>query len=61
MWEYEWNNERQRPILENIIKNALGVNEHKVFARKCKIKIVENTASLRDFFDKNNIQGFRPR
>lgn len=61
IWEYEWNNKRQRPILENIIKNAIGVNDKKIYARKCKIKIVNRTAELREFFDTNNIQGFRSR
>lgn len=60
IWEYEWFNERQRPILENIIKNALGLCENKIYARKCKIKVVNKTSELREFFDKNNIQGFRP-
>lgn len=59
IWEYEWNNERQRPILENIIKNALGINEHKIYARKLDIEVRESK-SMREFFDTNNIQGFRP-
>lgn len=58
IWEYEWDNPRQRPILENIIKNALGLNSETIYARKCKIEI-RSSASMRDFFDKNNIQGFR--
>ena len=59
VWEYEWNNERQRPILENIIKNALGINENKIYARKCTI-IEKPSKEMKDFFNKNNIQGFRP-
>lgn len=58
IWEYEWNNPRQRPILENIIKNALGLNDKTIYARKCKIE-VRPSASMKDFFQKNNIQGFR--
>ena len=58
IFEYEWNNERQRPILENIIKNALGVNEHKLFARNLDIE-ERPSNSMKDFFNKNNIQGFR--
>lgn len=60
VWEYEWFNERQRPILENIIKNALGLCDNKIYARKCKIKVINRTADLREFFDNNNVQGFRP-
>lgn len=59
IWEYEWNNERQRPILENIIKNAVGINEHKIYARKCNI-VIKESKEMKDFFNKNNIQGFRP-
>lgn len=58
IFEYEWYNERQRPILENIIKNALGVNTNKIYARKLNIE-VRKSAEMREFFDKNNIQGFR--
>lgn len=58
IWEYEWNNERQRPILINIIKNSLGMNAERIYARKCQIKILE-TSEVKDFFEKNNIQGFR--
>lgn len=60
IFEYEWNNDRQQSILKNIIKNALNINENKIYARKCNIKIINKTAELREFFDKNNIQGFRP-
>lgn len=59
IWEYEWNDNRQRPILENIIKNAIGVNEHRIYARKCSIE-VKQSKDMRKFFDDNNIQGFRP-
>lgn len=58
IWEYEWNNERQRPILQNIIKNALGINENKIYARKLDIEVRESK-SMKDFFNQNNIQGFR--
>ena len=59
IFEYEWENKRQRPILENIIKNALGINENKVYARKLDIEI-RPSIEMKDFFNKNNIQGFRP-
>ena len=58
IWEYEWYNERQRPILENIIKNALGINEHKLYARKLDIE-VRSSNIMKEFFEKNHIQGFR--
>lgn len=58
IFEYEWDNPRQRPILENIIKHAVGMTEKIIYARKCKIEERES-ASMKDFFEKNNIQGFR--
>lgn len=58
IWEYEWENERQRPILKNIIKSALGVNENRIYARKLDIE-VRPSKDMKEFFNKNNIQGFR--
>lgn len=59
IWEYEWNDDRQQPILKNIIRSALGCTENKVYARKCSIKEVPSN-QMRKFFNDNNIQGFRP-
>ena len=58
IYEYEWFNERQRPILESIIKNALGITEHIIYARQCKIEI-KQSKEMKQFFNDNNIQGFR--
>ena len=57
IFEYEWNNTRQQPILENIIKSALGVTKT-LYARNL---IVEErpSATMKMFFETNNIQGFR--
>lgn len=60
IFEYEWNNERQNPILKNIIKNVMQCSTNKIYARECKI-IVKKSKEMREFFDKNNIQGFRGR
>ncbi len=58
IFEYEWYNERQKPILKNIIKSAIGIIDNKIFARKCKIE-VKRPIELKEFFNTNNIQGFR--
>ena len=58
IWEYEWENERQRPILENIILSACGKIQNKIYARNCKIEIRESKL-MKQFFEENNIQGFR--
>ncbi len=58
IWEYEWENERQRSILENIILSACGNIQNKIYARNCKIEIRESKL-MKQFFEENNIQGFR--
>ena len=58
IFEYEWDNPRQRPILKNIISHALGKTNKAIYARKCSIE-ERPSASMRDFFEANNIQGFR--
>lgn len=57
VWEHEWNNDRQRPILESIIKSALGLSKT-LYARKLQVQY-RKSVELRDFFETNNIQGFR--
>lgn len=57
IWEYEWHNERQRPILESIILGACNKCQT-IYARKCKIEVVESK-QMRAFFEQNNVQGFR--
>ena len=58
IWEHEWKDDRQKPILENIIKNALGVNAKKIYARKCNI-VIRPSNEMKQFYNDNNIQGFR--
>lgn len=58
IFDYEWENERQQPILKNIIKNALGINDNKIYARNTIID-VKPSKDLKPFFQQNNIQGFR--
>lgn len=58
IWEYEWENDRQRSILENIILSACGKIQNKIYARNCKIE-VRKSKLMKEFFEENNIQGFR--
>lgn len=51
-----WN--ERRPQIENIIRNALGVNSEKVYARKCTIVSVDKE-SAETFLEQHHIQGFR--
>lgn len=57
IWSYEWLNNRQRPILESIIMGACNESIN-IYARKCSI-VVKKSSEMREFFDRNNIQGFR--
>ena len=44
-------------IVKSRIKNLLGIYDKTIFARKCKIKIVDNKTS-KEFQDENHIQGY---
>jgi len=57
IWEYEWKNERQRYVLENIILSACGLSK-RVYARNCSID-VRKSSEMVEFFNTNNVQGFR--
>ena len=54
IFEYEWNTKQDQII--NQLHNILGINENKIYARKCIIKEVNN-GSAKDFLLKNHLQG----
>lgn len=58
VWEHYLQDDRQRPIILNAIKHALGRSSARVYARNTYVKEVSNI-SLKEFFNTNNIQGFR--
>lgn len=57
-WEHYVNDPQQYEVLKNAIKHALGISKYRVYARNTYVKEVPNK-SLKDFFNTNNIQGFR--
>lgn len=57
-WEHYFNNPKQYEVLKNAIKHALGISTNRVYARNTYVREVPNS-KLRDFFNTNNIQGFR--
>ena len=57
-WEHYLYDENKLSVLKNAIKHALGISKYRVYARNTYVKEVPNT-SLKEFFNKNNIQGFR--
>ncbi len=59
IFEYEWNDERKRSIIKSQLKNICHKNENKIYARNCEIKEIKDNDLIRDFLDKNHLQGYR--
>jgi hypothetical protein len=55
VWEDDW--DYKQNIVKSIILNKLGKSE-KIYARKCEIKEVLDNMLIRNFLEKNHIQGF---
>lgn len=67
VWEHLWSEDTKKQVYKNIIKSYLGLNKT-IFARKCTKELVdlsncdkELKKNIIDFFDKNNINGYRYR
>lgn len=58
VYEYQWNDPIKQLILKSIIKNALGLNENKIYARKCVVKVLNGTDVV-DFSNINSLHGHR--
>jgi len=56
IWEDDW--DFKKDIIKSQIKNWLNFTENKIFARKCQIKEINDISLIRDFLNKNHIQGF---
>lgn len=56
IWDVEWQDDRLRPILQSVIRNALGQNTRKIYARKCELD-ESNSKECNLFFLNNHIQG----
>lgn len=56
IWEDNW--DINRDILKSQIKNLLGLSDIKIFARKCVIKEVGDKKLVKNFLNKNHIQGY---
>jgi hypothetical protein len=54
IWEDDWDNKCD--IIKSQIRNWLGSNKDRIFARKCKVGILDKNI-CRDFLNKNHIQG----
>ena len=56
IWEDDWI--YKGDIVKSMILNKLGKTPNKIFARKTIIKVIDDNKLVRDFLDKNHIQGF---
>ena len=56
IWEDDW--DFKKDIIKSQIINWLNLNTEKVFARKCEINEIEDNKLIREFLDKNHIQGY---
>ena len=45
-------------IIKSMILNKLGKSYNKIYARKCEIKEISDNKLVREFLEKNHIQGF---
>ena len=55
IWEDDW--VYKKDIIKSQIKNMLGSSQ-KIFARKCEVREINYIDIIRDFMNKNHIQGF---
>ncbi|MCK9477005.1 MAG: hypothetical protein M0R46_13855 [Candidatus Muirbacterium halophilum] len=56
IWEDDWNYKKE--IVKSMILNKLGKTPNKIFARKTVIKEITDNKLIKDFLNKNHIQGF---
>lgn len=56
IWEDDWN--YKKDIIKSMILNKLGKISNKIYARKTKIKEINDNKLIRKFLDNNHIQGF---
>lgn len=58
IYEWEWFDDRIRPILESVLKISLGYYEEKIYAKQCVIREIDNK-TYKDFCELNHLQGYR--
>jgi hypothetical protein len=56
IWEDEWVYKQE--IVKSIILNKLELIKERIYARQCEIRVVEDSKLVREFLDKNHIQGY---
>lgn len=56
IWEHDWINLIKQSILKEKIKAILGIDQIKIYARKCNIKEIDSKTK-NEFLNLNHIQG----
>jgi hypothetical protein len=56
IWEDDWDNKKD--IIKSQIKNWIGVNNNKIWARNCEISEISDPKEYSNFLEKNHIQGY---
>jgi len=56
IWEDDWNYKQE--IIKSMILNKIGVTHNKIYGRKTEIKEINDNKLIREFLDKNHLQGF---
>jgi len=54
VWDKEWI--EKKDIVKSIILSKIGMSEHKIYARKCIIKEIDNATAI-EFLNRTHIQG----
>jgi len=55
IWEDDWNHKQE--IVKSMILNKIGESGEKIYARKCEIKEIIDNKLIRDFLNKNHLNG----
>lgn len=55
VFENEWYQKQE--IVKSVLKNLLGVNNVRIYARKCEVKLVKSNQTVEEFLVNNHIQG----
>lgn len=58
LFEDEWLNKQEQ--VKNFLKSILNVYDYRIYARKCRIKIIQDKKITMEFLEKNHIQGRAP-
>ena len=58
VWEDDWSFKNE--IIKSQIKNWIGLEENRIFARKCKVREIVDPRIVRNFLNNNHVQGYIP-